>query len=668
MSYTQHGLIQVSDYNTYVGTATSVVANTLNTVNSAGIKQYGYGQPALSQLTIGNRITAVQWNLLINKIANLAKHQGSTITPLTLTAYGDPIAVQTTTAPITSVFQNNLNVIYANSGNAIAQSPGKLTSTVNSSSWYNHAGFTHVISFISGDAARNFFNAGGQIAVDFAHPTGNSSDSLWNALAVACGKIVLSSTITGSVSIAGTAYTGITQIGGAGGASSIQSSAGYYALSTTEIVAFSKSSAIGSISVSIKSNGSRGINGDTGNIITITTKWDSVVKGVAADGSFPSAGTTVNLTTIAPSITYLVNTWGTPTVVGTVLTGLDTDIPAPTITANWLNNPITIPDSATLSWTSTNAIRVTLGSTGESPYPTNGTKIYTDLGPKKYTYTDGFSQEFDVVGTNPGERLALAIAIGKEFFQSNREFTTTGGGKRYGLYRNPEPAGVVSWVDFCTSNSVMDPVTDQLFIDRFFITTLGTTAISGNGDSERSFQSSKGFNYGTAWGDFTDRPPNSGWWGIDPYTYTSWAAEYPEHVTNLVLAKKIVNNFYVGSGEFTLTDGSKRYGLYRNPDAAGLAGWVTWCMSASINKLNTQVLNPEKNQTFIDDFFKITDAGDLTRSTTQTKTFQAGGKFGNFYDRPALDENKMFNRAKTFVETVTAVGAGSPPKTVTITL
>lgn len=674
MSYKQYGLIEASDYNTYVGTTTSVVANTLNTVNSAGTKQYGYGQSAIAQVAIGAKVSSAQWNSLINKISNLAKHQGSTVTPVTLTASGNPIAATVTTSPVTSIFQNNLDTIYANSGNAIAQGTGTTTPTVNASSWYNHAGFTHVITFVTGDAARYFFNAGGQIALNFVHPAGNSSDNLWNALAIASGKIVLSSPTTGSVSIAGSNYTGITQVGGTGTASTLLTAAGYHSLSTTEQVVFKKGTVLpdpfistaGQISVSIKSNGTRGVSGDRGNIITITTKWDRIPEGFATDGTFPSAGTAVNVTVTPPATTYLTNTWGTPTVVGTVLSGIDLVVSAPVVTATWDINPITVPGSATMSWTATNATYIKLGSTGVVQYPVNGSRLYQDLGPKRYTYADGFSQEFDRVGSNAGDPLWIAQQIGAKFYASSDAFTTTGGGIRYGLYRNPDPAGLDNWVKYCIDNGITAPVASQKLIDEFFKVGLGVTPDANNQDSVRSFQATKTYITGDAFGDFSGRPPNSGWWGIDPYSYKfGWVQEFPQFVTNLQLAKKIADTFYAGKGAFTPANLGTRYALYRKPDAAGLANWVDWCLTPSRNNTGGPILTPETNQTFINNFFNLGDGGDLERSKLQNKPFDEGGGFGNFYDRPLLDPSKMFNRSKTFTETITAVGPGG---TTTITL
>jgi hypothetical protein len=424
-----------------------------------------------------------------------------------------------------------------------------------------------------------------------------------------------------------------------------------------------------------------------------------------------------------------------------------------------------------------------------------GSLLYADLGPKRYTYADGFSQEYDIEGNNPGQPLWLAQEIGSKIYASNTQYTTTGGGKRYGLYRSADSGGVAYWTKYCITNSIPNPTVSQKFIDEFFLVSLGSTADANSQDSVRSFQATKEFILGDAFGDFSDRPPNSGYWGIDPYSYKfGWIQEfttaYPAVAANLTLAKKIVDNFYSGSEKFTstargnqytLTSGfpeesgfavgtpkhtlaveitkiyksistvytttldvvapatsprygygrapdypglifwvnrcatdfnsefngitflsnffggagepdlsrsktnvktynpgegygdfldrptnlpGDRYALYRKPDAEGLAFWVTWCLTPSLNNTGGQVLSPETNQSFINSFFNVGD-GDIERSKTQTKKFDEGGGFGNFYDRPLIDPTKIFNRDKTFTETITAVGPGGT-KTITI--
>jgi hypothetical protein len=69
----------------------------------------------------------------------------------------------------------------------------------------------------------------------------------------------------------------------------------------------------------MKTNGTQGSNGDNGSVITITTVWDEVPNGLAV-----ATGTATTLTVKPPRSTtsspsgYLVNSWGTPTVSGTV--------------------------------------------------------------------------------------------------------------------------------------------------------------------------------------------------------------------------------------------------------------------------------------------------------------------------------------------------------------
>jgi hypothetical protein len=55
MTYSSGGLIQATDYNGFVGGATT--AGTINYVWSTGNGQFGYGQTALSQVSATNTVT-----------------------------------------------------------------------------------------------------------------------------------------------------------------------------------------------------------------------------------------------------------------------------------------------------------------------------------------------------------------------------------------------------------------------------------------------------------------------------------------------------------------------------------------------------------------------------------------------------------------------------------
>ena len=314
MSYAQNGLIQATDYNTLVGVSPSSTANTLNTVWAVGASTAGYGQTALAQVSAGDVITAAQWANLINTTANAGSHQGTSLTSITAPATGG-------TVTYLSALPTNVQSIYTGRNNASAQGSTTSNTATYGSTWASALTFTHTVTFASGDAARYFFNAGGQIKITMSHPAGSGINALFNSLATACGTIVQSAPTSGTVTIASTSYNGISKVGGSGSAT-LGTNTGYYALTTANAQVFSQTATTGPagylstfISVNIKSNGTQGSNGDTGSVITIYTLWDEVPNGLTV-----STGSAVTVTLAPPATTYLPQgaSWGTPTVSGTV--------------------------------------------------------------------------------------------------------------------------------------------------------------------------------------------------------------------------------------------------------------------------------------------------------------------------------------------------------------
>jgi hypothetical protein len=130
----------------------------------------------------------------------------------------------------------------------------------------------------------------------------------------------MSAPTSGAVTIAGTSYNGITKVGGGGNAPTISSGSGYYAMTTSNATVFTQTASTGPsgylstfIRILAKSNGTQGVNGDTGSVITIYTIWDEV-----PDGLVVATGGTTTLTVRPPETTNLANSWGTISVTGTV--------------------------------------------------------------------------------------------------------------------------------------------------------------------------------------------------------------------------------------------------------------------------------------------------------------------------------------------------------------
>jgi len=320
MAYSKYGKIEAVDLaTTLVGSATSTASTNINTVWSIGNGKSGYGQPAVTSPSVTGKVAATEWATVIAAVNKAAAHQATPITTITVPITGGPVVYY-------DALPANILNVYTDRNDAAALAASVTTTTTNATTWFNAISFTQTVTFASGDAARYFFNAGGQIALTFAHPIGSGINGLFNALATAVATVVISSPNTGTVAIAGTPYNGVGKIGGSGVVTTLLPNAGYWGLSTSDQVIFKQFGGTFTnpvpgggtysqnfLSVSARTNGPQGSNGDNGSTITITTTWDEVPNGLTT-----SAGTAVSLTIRPPSTTYLVNTWGTPTVSGAV--------------------------------------------------------------------------------------------------------------------------------------------------------------------------------------------------------------------------------------------------------------------------------------------------------------------------------------------------------------
>jgi len=312
MTYAQYGTIAAVDYNALVGGNPVTANGTLNTVWATGGTTAGYGQPALGNVTVGTQVYAADWANLVNKTANAASHQGTSITTVTAPTAGGTITYL-------SAIPTNLGTIYAPRLNAATQGSTLANTATLGTTWTQAATFTHTVTFANGDAARYFFNSGGQLKVTCSHANSTAGiNLLMNNLASNVGTVVLSSPSTGTITISGVSFTGVTKIGGGGNAPTTLPNNGYYALTTSNANVFTQLASSGPagylgtfIRIIAKSNGTQGVNGDSGSIITLYTIWDEIPDGLTV-----GTGTSTTVTVQAPETTYLANTWGTITVTG----------------------------------------------------------------------------------------------------------------------------------------------------------------------------------------------------------------------------------------------------------------------------------------------------------------------------------------------------------------
>jgi hypothetical protein len=308
MTYAQYGLVQAADYNALTGGPSSTTANTLNVTWATGTGNAGYGQTAEGNVAIGDSVTAGKWANLVNKTSNSATHQGSTISSVSA-----PVAGGTVT--YVSAIPTNLSTIYSNRLNAQTVGSTTANTATRGTTWNAALTFTHTATFANADAARYFFNAGGSLKITCSHPAGTTINLLFNNLASNVGTVALSSPVSGSISVAGTTYNGVTKVGGGGNAPTISTNSGFYALTTANTTLFTQTASTGPaayLSTFIRVIGAVNSNASP-SVVTLYTVWDEV-----PDGFTVTSGTATTLTAQAPETTNLANTWGTITLAGSV--------------------------------------------------------------------------------------------------------------------------------------------------------------------------------------------------------------------------------------------------------------------------------------------------------------------------------------------------------------
>jgi hypothetical protein len=334
MTYSVGGLIEATDYNGFVNTS----SNNINKVWSTGTGDSGWGQTAISTVSVGGTVTATQWATLVANLATAGQQTSSTLTSRTQPVAGNTIAILANVATdINTITQNRGNA--AASGTTIGTFSGTTSKTTATGSPPAAAWtitFTHTVTFPSADQARYFFNAGGLVKIMFGKSsTGTDHDPDWNTFAGQCGNIFLGGYVASqTANIAGVSYTGTTRIGGTGGTqTTLATTTGFYQLGTNATTIFQLNNVTAPyepefirVQASVNSN-------TTPTVLTLTTVWSddgtsgagktsdisggtAVSSPATAIGAATAPTTLVNL--VPPSTTYLTASWGTPTIAASV--------------------------------------------------------------------------------------------------------------------------------------------------------------------------------------------------------------------------------------------------------------------------------------------------------------------------------------------------------------
>mgnify|MGYP001349268264 FL=1 len=164
MAYQQGDTITAADYNTF--------ATNINTIIGTGSTDSGYGLSEIAAVSAGNTITAAQWNSLLSGLQKGANHQGTTLTNAsnTVAQGGNILPLSNLEADITLITTNKLTAAGAN----MAADTG-ITST-KTAAWTGTENHIFTVTFASANAARHFFNSGGEIRLAGSRAGGSSTD------------------------------------------------------------------------------------------------------------------------------------------------------------------------------------------------------------------------------------------------------------------------------------------------------------------------------------------------------------------------------------------------------------------------------------------------------------------------------------------------------------
>ena len=308
MAYSKDGKIEASDINDL----TTSINSTLTSLGQTNL-------PSVSQY---NKVAAVTWQNLITTTRNIASHQNTVTSTLPDTSV---TVANGKRVNYYSIISTAIAAVNTNRKNALAQGTTVSNFTEASTTWSDKLTFTQSVTFANTTAATNFFNAGGQIALQFLHPANTQGiDVLFNQLGTNCGTISLSGHNSGNAIIAGTTFTGVTKVGGGGLTPTISSNLGYAGLTAVPQSIFKQigSSYVNSLDVAYSQNyiEVKAYTTNGGTTINFETVWDEVPNGlVTGAGNVNGRTRTTTYVLIKyPSTTYIANSWSSLSFTGSV--------------------------------------------------------------------------------------------------------------------------------------------------------------------------------------------------------------------------------------------------------------------------------------------------------------------------------------------------------------
>lgn len=297
MTYAKYGLIQATDFNT--------LQTSLDAFWDVGTGSYGYGQPYNVVKVLGDDVVAVDWQQLRTYILNGGSHQGTVLLPMNaVTQYNKVEVINNIASNISSLSTNRMNA--ATQGGVSSQPHTNIVP------WQEYLRFTWTVNFGSHNAARYFFNCGGQLGFSAYHPAGSvyDIDQLISDLCGDLGTLWVSSPggfgVPTPVRLSGGTFRGVERVSG-GGSAVINHTNGFYSYNPSPkqlIVLLSDFYYFPySGGTYLQMTGAYDGNGE----LTFELLIDEVPGTEVVTG-----GTTSYLYYKPPSTTYLTNSWGFP--------------------------------------------------------------------------------------------------------------------------------------------------------------------------------------------------------------------------------------------------------------------------------------------------------------------------------------------------------------------
>jgi hypothetical protein len=299
MAYAQAGTIEATDYNSFINGS-----NQLNRVWGVGTGDAGYGQTVIPEVTAGFEATATQWATLINALNNVRQHQTGSGSGISSVSAGQTINYYSAlSTSINSAYSDRL--LYASQGSTTTGS--NFDSSVVSGGGISNYTVDRTVTFASVDAARYFFNAGGQLnlVLSTVNGTDSGSENSFTRLVNAIGGIGFRATDnTGRTGSGITLNTNLTTHGYYDNVFNspttvvqVTDTTTGYTASTMTLATFTSNSGT--------TNGGKGLNVVFRTNINIADKtWDDSISLTYRQ----------RIDIVYPETTYLTDVWGTPTV------------------------------------------------------------------------------------------------------------------------------------------------------------------------------------------------------------------------------------------------------------------------------------------------------------------------------------------------------------------